>query len=123
MTPDFELIKELDEQVGVKEHKWYGKEDSTEETQMHDKGKGELALPRMEVWKLDPTKPVPTKEQLLTPEYIQQIKIRLWSDGLRLAEGPTVRIDGHTAVVGYVCVPATGQNFLEEPKYLQEWLT
>ena len=46
MQSDFELIKDLDEQVGVKEHKWYGHEDQTDENLMHDVGSGEPVVIR-----------------------------------------------------------------------------
>lgn len=122
-TTNFELMKELDDVVGVKEHKWYGHEDSTDESLMHDTGKGEAIVIRHFEFKLDPTlKQPPTKEQILTPEYIKHLQTLLWADSLRMVMNPTVRIDKDIMRIAVPCQPRTGATLSEEPKMLQEWM-
>lgn len=121
-TDNFELIKEKDEDVGVGVHKWYGKEDRTDDKLMHDKGKGEPIVIRLFEFKFPPTlERLPTKEEILTPEYLRQVKINLWSDGLRLVMEPRVAIDKEGCKIFAPCQATTGNSFLEEPKTIQEW--
>lgn len=123
-TPNFELVKEQDSDLGIDAHKWYGKSDQTEEKMMHDIGKGEPVLIRLFEFKFPPTLvELPTKEEILTPEYINQLKIQLWSDSLRLVMEPRVFISKEGCKVFAPCQAATGANFLEEPKLLQEWIS
>ena len=118
---NFELVKEKDVEMCVGEHKWYGKEDRTEEKSIHDKGKGEPVLIRLFEYRLPPTLEVlPTKEQILTPEYIKDLKVNLWADALRLVMEPRVFIDKESIKIFAPCQATTGNNFLEEPKLLQE---
>ena len=120
---NFELLKEKEEELGIGEHKWYGKEDKTEEHSIHDKGKGEPVLIRLFEFRLAPNlETIPTKEQILTPEYIKHLKVILWSDGLRLIMEPRVVIDKESIKVFAPCQASMGNNFLEEPKLLQEWI-
>ena len=120
---NFELVQEKDVDLGIGEHKWYGKEDQTEDKSIHDKGKGEPVLIRLFEYRFPPTLEVlPTKEQILTPEYIKQIKVQLWGDGLRLIMEPRVFIDKESCKVFAPCQSTTGNSFLEEPKLLQEWM-
>ncbi len=117
-------MKEVDDVVGVKEHKWYGKEDQTDENLMHDTGKGEPIVIRHFEFKLNPElKEQPTKEQILTPEYIKHLQTLLWADSLRMVLEPTVKIEKDTMHVAVPCQARTGATFSEQPKMLQEWLT
>ena|SRR3990167_5329761 len=122
-TKDFEFAVKDDNELGIGEHKWYGKEDRTEEKSMHDTGKGEPVLIRLFEYRFPPTLEIlPTKEQILTPEYIKHIQVQLWSDGLRLVMEPRVFIDKESCKVFAPCQATTGNSFLEEPKLLQEWI-
>ena len=120
---NFELIKETDDELGIKEHKWYGKQDQTETNLLHDKGTGDKIVLRNFEFKVNPElKTLPTKEQILTPEYVKHLSVLLWADSLRLLTTPEVRIDKEYIRVFAACVPRTGATLSEEPKYLQEWM-
>lgn len=120
---DFEVVEENALDAPVDNIKWYGKEGQTDEKPMHDTGSGEPVLIRLFEFKFPPTlEKLPTKEELLTPEYIRHIQVNLWSDGLRLAMEPRVHIDKEGCKIFAPCVAATGNSFLEEPKLLQEWI-
>lgn len=122
MNKDFELIKETDELIGVKEHKWYGKEDQTDEKLMHDGGTGEPIVIRLFEFKFLPTLEIlPTKEQILTPEYIKHMQTLLWADSLRLVMEPRVVIEKEGCKIFAPCQARAGATFMEEPKTLQEW--
>ncbi len=119
---NFELTKENDE-FGIGAHKWYGKEDKTKEELMHDKGIGEPVVIRLFEFKLPPTlEKLPTKEEVLTPSYIKHLQAQLWGDALRLVMEPRVVIDKESIKVFAPCQARTGQNFLDQPKLLQEWI-
>ena len=119
-----ELIKDKDEELGIDAHKWYGKEDRTDESSIHDKGVGETVTIRLFEFKFPPTlENLPTTEQILTPEYIKQLKTQLWGDGLRLVMEPKVVIDKEGCKVFAPCQASMGNNFLDKPKLLQEWMT
>lgn len=120
---NFELVKDKDEEIGVDAHKWYGKEDRTDEKLMHDIGKGEAVTIRLFEFSFPPTLvDLPTKEQILTPDYIKHLKTQLWSDGLRLVMEPRVIIDKEGCKIFAPCQATIGNNFLEKPKLLQEWI-
>lgn len=124
MDTNFELVEEDAVNSPVENIKWYGKEDQTDEKLMHDKGKGEPVLIRLFEFRLSPAiEGLPTKEQILTPEYIKHLKATLWADGLRLVMEPRVIIDKESIKIFAPCQAAMGNNFLEEPKLLQEWMT
>jgi len=123
LSDNFVAIEKDAEDAPVKDIKWYGKKDRTEDESIHDKGKGEPITIRLFEFKFPPNlDKLPTKEELLTKELIRFIKTSLWGDGLRAVLEPRVEIDKD----GYkVFVPAqakTGQSFLENPKTLQEWI-
>ena len=119
---NFELVEEKAEDLGIGEHKWYGKEDRTDEKLMHDKGVGEPVLIRLFEFKLAPnTEKLPTKEEILTPEYIRHLRASLWADALRLVMEPRVVIDKESIKIFAPCQATMGNNFLEEPKTIQEW--
>ncbi len=123
MPLDFELMKEMDTELGIKEHKWYGKEDQTDTNLIHDTGKGEPIVIRMFEFKFPPTlKDLPTKEQILTPEYLKHMQTLLWADSLRLVTEPRVVIDKEGCKIFAPCQARTGSSFSEEPKLLQEWI-
>lgn len=118
-----ELIKEKDDELGVGAHKWYGKEDRTDENIMHDKGIGETISIRLFEFIFPPDiKDLPTKEQILTPEYIKHLQTQLWGDGLRLVMEPKVVIDKEGCKIFAPCQATIGNNFVEKPKLLQECL-
>lgn len=119
---NFELTKEMDEAIGIKEHKWYGKQDQTDDNLMQDTGKGEPIVIRNFEFRLDPTKNKPTKEQILTPEYIKHLQTLLWADSLRMVMDPTVRIEKESIYIAVACQARSGAVLPEEPKYLQEWM-
>lgn len=120
---NFELVEENATNSPVKDIKWYGKEDQTEEKSIYDKGKGEPVLIRLFEFRLSPTiETLPTKEQILTPEYIKYLQVQLWADGLRLIMEPRVVIDKESIKIFAPCQATMGNNFLEEPKLLQEWI-
>lgn len=105
------------------DYKWYGKEEKTSEKTIHDKGIGEPINIRLFEFKFPPTLEIlPTKEQILTPEYLKHLKTQLWSDGLRLVLEPRVFIDKEGCKVFAPCQASTGNSFIEEPKLLQEWI-
>lgn len=120
---NFELVKDKDEDVGVGEHNWYGKEDRTQDNLMHDKGAGEPVVIRLFEFKTQPgLEKLPTKEQILTPDYLRQLRVQLWGDSLRLVMEPRVVIDNESIKIFAPCQASTGSNFLETPKLLQEWI-
>lgn len=120
---NFELMKDVDNVVGVKEHKWYGREDETATNLMHDTGKGEAIVIRHFEFKLNPSlERLPTKEEILTPEYIKHLSTLLWADSLRLVREPQVVIDKESIKIFAPCQARTGAVFTEEPKLLQEWI-
>lgn len=124
MDTNFELVEENAVDSPVENIKWYGKEDKTEEKTMHDKGKGEPVLIRLFEFRLSPAlEALPTKEQILTPEYLKHLKTTLWADALRLVMEPRVVIDKESIKIFAPCQATMGNNFLEEPKLLQEWIT
>ncbi len=123
MDKNYEFVKEKDEELGIGAHKWYGKEDQTDENLMHDKGTGDTIVMRFFPFKMNPElKVLPTKEQILTPEYVKYLKTQLWADGLRAVTEPTVKIDKDTFTIGVACHAVNGQVITEEAKYLQEWI-
>lgn len=115
-------MKEADAEFGIKEHKWYGSQDETGDQSIHDRGVGEPIVIRHWEFAREPGSPTPTKEQILTPDYLKHLNIELWADSLRLAMEPRVSIDDKYIRVFAPCVARTGQSFLEEPKLLQEWI-
>ena len=103
-------------------YKWYAKEDQTNESTMHDSGTGTPVTIRLFEFKLQPNlETLPTKEQILTPEYLKHLKVQLWGDSLRLVMEPRVVIDTESIKIFAPCEPSAGSNFLEEPKTIQEW--
>lgn len=121
---DIELVGQPDPEIGIGEHKWYAHEDATEAKLMHDQGKGEPIVIRNFEFALNPElKEQPTKEQILTPEYIKHLQTLLWADSLRLVQEPSVQITKDKIYIAAACQARTGASFTEEPKYLQEWLT
>jgi len=119
---NFDVVKEKDEELNLGAHKWYGKEDRTDEAEMHDKGKGEPILIRLFEFKFPATlEHLPTKEEILTPEYIKHLRTQLWADGLRLVIDPQVAIDKAGCKIFAPCQATTGNNFLDTPKTIQEW--
>jgi len=123
MSKDFEFAVKEDKEVGVGEHKWYGKEDRTEETPLHDKAKGEPVVIRLFEFAFRPDlETTPTREQLITPDYLRHIDSSLWGDGLRRVMEPRVEITKTGCKIFVPCVAKTGQSHLEEPKTIQEWI-
>lgn len=119
---NFELVEENAADSPVKDIKWYGKEDKTDEALMHDKGVGELVDIRLFEFKLKPgLEKLPTEEEILTPDYLKHLKASLWGDGLRLVMQPRVVIDKESIKIFAPCQASTGNNFLEEAKTIQEW--
>lgn len=124
LTKEFEYIEESAVDSPVENIKWYGKQDQTEEKLMHDIGKGDAVTIRLFEFKFPPTlEKLPTKEEILTPEYIRHLQILLWGDDLRLVMEPRVVIDKEGCKVFAPCQAKAGASFLEEPKLLQEWIT
>lgn len=120
-TNNFETV--IEDKDLKAEHKWYGKEDRTDDSSIHDTGKGEPIVIRMFEFKFPPTLEVlPTKEQLLTPDYIKHIKTQLWGDGMRMVLEPRVQISKEGCKIFAPCQATTGNSFIEEPKLLQEWI-
>ncbi len=119
---NFELVENKVEDLGVGEHKWYGKEDRTDEKLMHDKGVGEPVLIRLFEFKLPPNiEKLPAKEEILTPDYLKYLRVSLWADALRLIMEPRVVIDKESIKIFAPCQATTSNSFLEEPKTIQEW--
>lgn len=119
----FDVIEKDAIDSPVKDIKWYGKEDQTDYSSVHDKGKGEAIVIRLFEYKFPPTiEKLPTKDELLTPEYLKEIKTRLWADGLRVVLEPRVEINKEGCKIFVPCQATTGNSYLEEPKLLQEWL-
>jgi hypothetical protein len=119
---NFELVEENAVNSPVKDIKWYGKEDKTDEKLLHDKGSGEPVLIRLFEFKTAPNlEKLPTKEEILTPEYIKHLKASLWADGLRLVLEPRVVVDKESIKIFAPCQATMGNNFLETPKTIQEW--
>lgn len=107
----------------VKDIKWYGKEDRTEESSIHDSGKGTPIVLRFQEYKFPPTLEVlPTKDQILTAQYVKDMHTWLWGDGLRMVIEPRVSITKEGCRVCFTCQATTGNSFLEDPKMLQEWI-
>lgn len=122
MEKTFEVFEEKAEDLGIGEHKWYGREDKTEEKLMHDQGKGEPVVIRLFEFKFPPTlEKLPSKEEILTPEYIKHLHTLLWGDALRMVMEPRVFIDKEGCKIFVPCQATTGNNFIETPKTIQEW--
>lgn len=118
----FEVVEENAIETNT-DIKWYGREDQTDQTMMHDSGTGTPIVIRLFEFKLPLTiTQLPTKEQILTPEYIKQLKIQLWGDSLRLVMEPRVVIDKESIKIFAPCEASAGSTFLEEPKTIQEWV-
>lgn len=118
----FELTEENAIDSPVENIKWYGREDQTAEALMHDTGKGEPVVIRMIEFKFPPTiETLPTKDDILTPQYMKHLQTELWSDDLRLVMEPRVVIEKEGCKIFAPCKARTGVSFLEEPKLLQEW--
>lgn len=123
MNNTFEAIEFDAKDSPVKDIKWYGKKDQTEETLMHDIGKGEPIVIRLFEFELNPAlKELPTEEQILTPEYLKDLNIQLWGDALRMVDKPRVSIDKQKCRIFVPCQAKTGSTLLEDPKLLQEWI-
>ena len=119
----FEFVKEKDEEIGIGAHKWYGREDQTDTNLMHDTGKGEPIVIRNFEFKLDPSLTTPpTKEQILTPEYVKHLSTLLWADSLRLVMEPRVQITKDKILIFAPCQARTGSSYSEAPRMLQEML-
>lgn len=117
---DFEFALE-DQDIG--QHKWYGKETQTEDSSIHDVGKGEGIVIRQFEFQFPPTlKDIPSKEALLTPQYLKDLQTQLWADGLRLVLEPRLSVTKERCIVFATCQATSGNSFLEEPKLLQEWI-
>lgn len=122
-TKNFEAIEEEAIDAPVKDIKWYGKEDQTEDQSIHDTGSGDAVVIRLFEFSFRPGLiELPTKDQLLTPDYLKQIDINLWSDGLRRVLEPRTNITKEGCKIFVPCVAATGQSHLDAPKLLQEWI-
>ncbi len=104
-------------------YKWYGSQEETEQTTFHDTGKGDPVVIRLFEFKLRPDlEELPTKEQILTPEYMKHLQTQLWADELRLVMQPRVSINKEGCKIFAPCQARTGSNFLDQPKLLQEWI-
>lgn len=124
MSKNFEFAVKNDAELKLGEHKWYGKEDRTEDELIHDKGQGEAVVIRLFEFKFRPDlERLPTSEELLTPQYLKQVDTQLWGDGLRRVMQPRTAISKEGCKVFVPCVATTGNSHLENPKLLQEWLT
>lgn len=120
---NFEFVEEQATDSPVDNIKWYAKEDQTEQEYLHDTGKGEPVVIRLFEFKFPPTlEKLPTKEEILTPEYLKHLQTLLWADSLRLVIEPRVVIDKEGCKIFAPCQARAGSNFLEEPKLLQEWI-
>lgn len=123
MSKSFEVIEENAVDSPVENIKWYGKEDQTDTESIHDKGKGEPVTIRLFEFKFPPTlDKLPTKEEILTPEYIRHLHAQLWADALRMVLEPRVFISKEGCKIFVPCQARTGQSFLDNPKLLQEWI-
>lgn len=119
---EFEFVEENPVDSPTENIKWYGREDQTTETTMHDTGKGEAVILRLFEFKFPPTlENLPTKDQILTPEYLKHLQTQLWADDLRLIMKPRVVINTEGCKIFAPCQARSGSTFLEEPKLLQEW--
>lgn len=120
---DFEFALSEDKELGIGQHKWYGKEDQTDEKLMHDIGKGEQVVIRLFEFELKPgLEKNPTEDEILTPEYMKHLQTLLWGDALRLVMKPRVNIKDGKLRIFAPCQATTGNSFLEESKLLQEYL-
>lgn len=120
---DFEFAVDKDEELNIGQHKWYGKEEQTQDSSIHDTGKGSGIVIRQFEFQFPPTlETIPTKEELLTPQYLKDLQTQLWADGLRLVLEPRISISKEKCIVFATCQATTGNSFLEEPKLLQEWI-
>lgn len=122
-TETFEAVEQDAIDAPVKDIKWYGKEDRTEDSSIHDKGAGEPIVIRLFEFKFPPTlERLPTEEELLTPEYMKHLNATLWGDALRIVMKPRTNITKEGCKIFVPCQAATGHSFLEAPKLLQEWI-
>jgi len=120
---EFEFALSEDKELGIGQHKWYGKEDRTDDTLMHDTGKGEAVVIRLFEFKFPPTlEKLPTEEELLTPDYMKHLHSQLWGDGLRIVLKPRTSITKEGCKIFVPCQATTGNSHLEEAKLLQEYL-
>lgn len=123
METTFDVLEKDAIDSPVKDIKWYGKKDQTDYSSIHDTGKGDAVVIRLFEYKFPPTlEVIPTREQLLTPEYLKDIKTRLWADGLRTVLEPRTDITKEGCKIFVPCVATTGNSLIEEPKLLQEWI-
>lgn len=124
MSKSFEVVEENAINSPVENIKWYGKEDQTDEKFFHDTGKGEPVVIRLFEFKFPPTlEAIPTKEQILTQDYLKSLQTALWADELRLIMMPRVAIDKEGCKIFAPCQARTGSSFIDNPKLLQEWTT
>lgn len=121
-TIDFTAVEEGAKDSPVDNIKWYGKEGETEQAMMHDTGKGEPVVIRLFEFKFPPTiETLPTKEELLTTDYLRHLQTQLWADDLILIMQPRVAIDKEGCKIFAPCKARAGATFLDNPKLLQEW--
>ncbi len=118
--PNYEFIKDKDDELGIGEHKWYGREEQTESNLLHDKGVGEPIVIRNFEFARTPGSDKPTKEQILTAEYVKHLQTLLWADSLRMVLEPRVNITDDKIIISVPCQARTGATIMETPKYLQE---
>ncbi len=123
MNNTFDFLEKDAVDAPVKDIKWYGKEDRTEDKSIHDVGKGEAIVIRMFEYKFPPTLEVlPTRDELITPQYLKDLKTKLWADALRMVLEPRVEITKEGCKIFVPCQATSGNSFIEEPKLLQEWI-
>lgn len=123
MSKDFDFAVSEDKDLNIGAHKWYGREDQTEDTLLHDDLKGETIIVRLFEFKFRPDlEHTPTRDELITPEYLKHIDSTLWGDALRRVDEPRTHITKEGCKIFVPCVARSGQTILENPKTIQEWL-
>jgi len=81
MNNSFEVIESKSEDT-KSDIKWYGSEQQTDLKTLSDSGKGEPVLIRFKKFQFKPDlRKLPTKEQLITPEFVKHIDAELWGHG------------------------------------------
>lgn len=103
--------------------KWEAEQGMVTSDPLKDNGEGKAVIVRSFEFRFPPgMKGLPTKEQILTPEYIKHLEVRLWADEIEMIAAPRVTINSTGFFVFATCQVKKGSilPYNAKPKQLQE---
>lgn len=117
------MIKQL--RFGMEENDnidWYGQSLESDKIDLADEGKGNAIILRPFVYKMRPDlKQKPTKDEIITPQYLKYLEAQLWGDGLRMVMEPRVVFEKDKFTVFVAAEPRPGHTLMEKTKLIQEY--